>query len=496
MRRIISLWKKVVFVLILLFLCLSFKPVKAFSIFGHEIEIDFDIFNMFDKDDEIEESKESTAIGTAIDNEQGGLFESTIAKALGGIAQAVFNIASSDTINLGFKNYDKLIFNRKEYIDLSKNNISPFTSVTWRKVMNWYRFFSILAFVPILIGAIITSYRFIIAGTSINKRNEAKDSFMRLFLGGGAIALAPIFVKLVLIINANMVAILVKTTSANGLDGLLGNGIFSEIKTGSAIATALVICLFAYLFIKFNIKFIIRKFTLIVFTAFTPLIAGMWIINRNVTGAAIWFGQIIVNAFMQFVYCFLFIIYLDFAAYSDGWAVSLLWAMMILPLGDVLLNTMQNLVSRIAGLNNEEMANRGIGMGAAMAHSINAIGLQFKSNVESNRGFVSRIKNITNKNNSENSTNNGNSTSNISKTSNERRMANNEINNKKSGVSLYGIGRSFLNTGMYLAEGKNFDNKGLNEAKRNNRQNIQRSAIHNNIVQKISTEKSDQDDIE
>ena len=30
----------------------------------------------------------------------------------------------------------------------------------------------------------------------------------------------------------------------------------------------------------------------------------------------------------------------------------------------------QNLVSRIAGINNEELANRGIGMAGAMVHSI------------------------------------------------------------------------------------------------------------------------------
>ena len=54
-------------------------------------------------------------------------------------------------------------------------------------------------------------------------------------------------------------------------------------------------------------------------------------------------------------------IYLSFLPKSSGWAVSLLWAMMILPLADALQNTMQNLVSRMAGVNNEELANRGIG---------------------------------------------------------------------------------------------------------------------------------------
>ena len=43
---------------------------------------------------------------------------------------------------------------------------------------------------------------------------------------------------------------------------------------------------------------------------------------------------------------------------------------------------MQNLVSRIAGVDNEQLANRGIGMGAAMGGTISAIAYQFKGNAE------------------------------------------------------------------------------------------------------------------
>lgn len=500
MKRFIKIVLKVVLVVILLFLCLMAKPVDAAEILGHEIDLDLDLdldLNPFDKEEE--EKTTSETITEAIDNEKGGLFESTIAKALGGIAGAVFNIATSDTINLGFKDYDELIFN-KGILDIPTDmqpNILPFSSYTWHKIMAWYRIFTYLASIPILIGAIVTSYKFIIAGTSVQKRNEAKDSLMRLGLGGVAIALAPLFVKLLLVINSYMVSALVQMTNG-GLDELLGNGIFSQIKTGNAIATALVICLFAYLFIKLNIKFIIREFTLIIFTVFTPLIAGMWIINKNVTGAAIWFGQIFINVFMQFVYAFLFLIYMNFTSSADGWAVSLLWAMMILPLGDVLLNTMQNLVSRIAGLNNEEMANRGIGMGAAMAYSVHAIGSQFKSNNENKGGFINRIKNVTNRNKG---TENASAESSVSKSmSNEQRTVNSKSQNKRKipKVSLYGIGRSFLNTGMFLAEGRNFADKGLTGNRRNYGQNMRKNEIDSNVTQSLNneTEKSDTNDKE
>ena len=187
----------------------------------------------------------------------------------------------------------------------------------------------------------------------------------------------------------------------------------TSIKTGNAITTALVIAMFIYLFVKLNIKFIIRQFTIIIFTIFTPVAVGLWIINRNVTAAMIWSGQIIMNIFMQFIYCFLFLIYLAFLPSGGGWAVSLIWAMMILPLADALQNCLQDLTSRIAGVDNEMMTNRGLGMGAAIGYSLGTIKEQFSTpktssnqNASNNgnssnngcgfSGIISRAKNMIN----------------------------------------------------------------------------------------------------
>lgn len=51
--------------------------------------------------------------------------------------------------------------------------------------------------------------------------------------------------------------------------------------------------------------------------------------------------------------------------------------MMILPLADSLQNCLQNLTSRIAGVDNEQMTNRVVGMGAMLGFSIGAIKEQF-----------------------------------------------------------------------------------------------------------------------
>ena len=323
--------------------------------------------NFFTDDDD------SSDIEKTIDKDEGGLFEKIIAKIIGGLAETVFDLSTKEEFGVGFKNYDELIFGNNQ------NDISPFSKELWQLIMRWYWIIAGLIGGPILIAIVIIAWKMIYAGISPDKRSEAKDSITRLFFGASAIGFAPIFVKLMLLLNNSLVRILV--ANAHGkLDDLLGNSILTNINTGNAIATAIVIAMFAYLFVKVNIKFIIREFTLIVFTIFTPIVAVFWIINKRTIAASIWFGQIIINSFMQFIYTFLFLIYMTFLPESSGWAVSLLWAIMILPLADALQNTMQNLVSRIAGVNNEEIANRGIGMAAAMGYTVKTIAYQFKGN--------------------------------------------------------------------------------------------------------------------
>ena len=324
----------------------------------------------------------------------------------GGIAQTVFDFTTGEDANVGFKDYDELIFNNKQNSD----NLSPFTSELWNKTMNWYKVFAIISGTLILIAVFILSYKIMNAGTNTAKKNEAKESLMRLCFGGVAIALAPLFIKFLLYINNSLVYLLVTAANTGTLDASLGDSMLTSIKTGNAITTALVIAMFIYLFVKLNIKFIVRQFTIIIFTIFTPIAAALWIINKNVTAAAVWGGQIIMNIFMQFIYCFLFLIYLAFLPSGGGWAVSLIWAMMILPLADALQNCLQNLTSRIAGVDNEQMTNRVIGMGAMAGFGLAAIKEQFKTpSTENNngntngnnsgsglQGLVSRAKSIVN----------------------------------------------------------------------------------------------------
>ena len=239
--------------------------------------------------------------------EEGSLFEKIIAECIGGIAQTVFNFTTSDTANVGFKDYDTLIFNK----GINSNSLSPFTDELWNKTMLYYRIFAAISGTLILIAVFILSYKVMSAGMNTTRKNEAKESLMRLLFGGVFIMLAPLFIKFLLYLNNALVNLLV-TASTGSIEGLLGNSMLTSIRTGNAITTAIVIAMFIYLFVKLNIKFIVRQFTIIIFSIFTPIACALWIINKNVTAACIWSGQIIMNIFMQFIYCFLFLVYLAF----------------------------------------------------------------------------------------------------------------------------------------------------------------------------------------
>ena len=243
-----------------------------------------------------------------IKQEDGSLFEKIIAECIGGIAETILNFTTGETANVGFKDYDTLIFNN----NTENDSLSPFTEELWNKTMNWYKVFAVISSSLILIAVFILSYKIIIAGMNTSRKNEAKESLTRLIFGGIAISFAPLFIRFLLYMNNSLVHLLVTAANSGTLENSLGNSMLTSIKTGSAISTALVIAMFIYLFVKLNIKFIVRQFTIIIFTIFTPVVCGLWIINKNVTAVSIWAGQIIMNIFMQFIYCFLFLIYLAF----------------------------------------------------------------------------------------------------------------------------------------------------------------------------------------
>ena len=173
---------------------------------------------------------------------------------------------------------------------------------------------------------------------------------------------------------------------------------------------------------------------------------------------------------------------------------------------------MQNLVSRIAGVNNEELANRGIGMAGAMAYSIKTIAYQFKGNDtqnnSNNTSFLGRM--VSNDVNTDNSqitpisttkmeTNKMQTTPmNTSKINESKKNdgKDNIIQNDKgstnhnimnAGKKVFNTGKEFMNMGMYMAEGRNFR---TNTQEQNQRRIYNRPNINNTRKEDTKEEES------
>lgn len=197
--------------------------------------------------------------------------------------------------------------------------------------------------------------------------------------------------------------------------------------------------------------------------------------------------------------------------------------MMILPLADALQNCLQNLTSRIAGVDNEQMTGRVLGIGAMAGFGIAAIKEQFKTPSSSNnnsnignanndnsggglKGFVSRAKSVINPimNLSAEKDYNGNvnpirdvipkeqNTANIPKSNGENRnnfSNGNKVTPKSVATSIVKGGAkattAYLGVGAKMAEG-NFDSYSRNNhtQRKNNFQNTE-------YVNKLASDKAE-----
>ena len=72
-------------------------------------------------------------------------------------------MTTKEELGVGFKNYDELIFAQ------DSSDISPFTDEQWNSMMNWYKIMAGISGSLLLIAVVITAYKFIIGGYSIEK---------------------------------------------------------------------------------------------------------------------------------------------------------------------------------------------------------------------------------------------------------------------------------------------------------------------------------------
>lgn len=177
----------------------------------------------------------------------------------------------------------------------------------------------------------------------------------------------------------------------------------------------------------------------------------------------------------------------------------------------------------MAGVNNEELANRGIGMGAAMGYTVKSIAYQFKgenSNKTDGKDFISRVANrvttkteakpiagVSYEEHSKNVMENAKPINQTNITQNKTdKMPSVEILGKENKGEIpsqthglkkaFNVGKEVMNLGMYMAEGRNFktNENNINNKRMYNRPNInntRKEDIEENTNKIISIEEQD-----
>ncbi|MGQ9756490.1 MAG: hypothetical protein ACUVRF_11235, partial [Desulfotomaculales bacterium] len=218
--------------------------------------------------------------------------------------------------------------------------------------------------------ALANSYKFMYEGANKNPhvRSEAQEALWRSLFSVVIMAAGPVIVRLVCAVN-NLLVDGVSGAAGSavlfdgGLDQYLQKG---EYFTGSAIGTALAKLAFAWIGLKIIVVYWIREWVIAVIYVFTPFMAVLWALNKNVTAASVWLGEILTNAFLPTAYAIAaaaIVVLTSASIASDdrSWAYKLLGLYLIASLGNVIRNGLQGLWTRWAGLDEEGLAAKAMG---------------------------------------------------------------------------------------------------------------------------------------
>ncbi|MTI80052.1 MAG: hypothetical protein FH758_04065 [Firmicutes bacterium] len=311
----------------------------------------------------------------AITNDQGGMFERIMTSPITAIV-LVFQKLEEEA---AFQTFDKLIFNHG--LSDAEKELAPFNSEEWGKLNVWYAGMAAICGGFALINVIITAYKFLYAG-AINPRarQTAMENMWRWLGAIMIIAGAPALFYVVFNLNNAMVDSLQAIAAKVGADaGELeklslsedDGSIISNITTGSVLGTALVKLLFCGIEAWLNIIYIMRHFILIGIYIFTPIMAWMWAINKNVNAMPVWVGELLSNGFMQTAHALCLLIFLTFCnidTNNGSWFFLLVWMATIIPLAEMFRNSVQGVFTRMAGMDEAGNASKVLGaMGFASA---------------------------------------------------------------------------------------------------------------------------------
>lgn len=272
---------------------------------------------------------------------------------------------------LGFKTLDSLIFNKGKI-----NSSDPFTLDEWNNLTALYGVVAGLTAPFIMIMIFKIGYSFVIYSNSVTKRVLLKEDIYRCIFSIFAISIAPVFVKGIFMMFNMLTLVLYNNIIEKSLNKFpfFELNFVNSIHTGSVLVTAIVKVIFVYLDFKINIIFLARKIVLVTMFAFTPIAAILWGINKNVNAAAIWFGEMITNASMNFFYGFTFCVMITALKSTgvSGWFYGMMWMFAIIKIADMLRNSLQGIFTKLSGIDEEQIGKQASGVVGGLIKGIAA----------------------------------------------------------------------------------------------------------------------------
>lgn len=305
--------------------------------------------------------------------DKGGMFERAVAGLVDALVSVIEQLQSFGKL----KSMNELVFNADKNGKTISHSYGPFNDHEWNLLNTWYMGTTGGIAMMALVAVIATAFKMMAASMNPLLRSEAVNSMWRWFMALFIIAGAPLFMWLVFYFNDGIVEMLVQVgqkvnADVSSLDNYSMNGDFiKSITTGSVLGTSIVKLAFAGLNLYLNMLYIVRFFVLAVIFVFTPIMAWMWALNKNVNAAAIWLGEVLSNAFMQTSHALTLLVFLTLTGngtMGDNWLALIVGLLVILPITEMLRNSVQGLFAKMSGVQEEKWAGRAMlgvtGLGA------------------------------------------------------------------------------------------------------------------------------------
>jgi hypothetical protein len=299
-------------------------------------------------------------------NDSGGrrfnIFQDPIAWIINGLSAVI--AAALDRI--GLDPIESLVFNENKEVPTTVGD--AFTDAEWNgAVMPWFRAFSSLAMLPVLIGVVVATMGVRIA-TNPRAMGEVGEMLLNVFIAAAILVLAPDILRFFLMVNGAIVDFIKGTLASKGLlrvgtAAAIRNTVLQDFG-GSSILYALVNLNLVALTLYFNVIYVVRKVVLALMLIILPLVVWTWTSRKARVPVLTVFSEILTNSLMSMSHAILFGFFLTLLGISGQGPLSTWWAKlivlnMIIPLSALVRKLMIGWMNFL-GVDEERIAGLGV----------------------------------------------------------------------------------------------------------------------------------------